>query len=335
MRPTTLAFLLVVGCGGGVSDGSNASTPPVPPSPPPTSTATPPAPGLTLDAALAQGRSLAVDDAHVFLASEQRSLARFPALLDATGAPLLAGYFGYVALDATSVYTVRDSRTIVRLPKGGGPEIVLTTLDTGAASGGVRVAGDNVYFLSVTTTGGLEHQVSHCALERVPAAGGAPTVLMTYDGCGDFVVDDHAVYALRDAELLVIPVDGSASSVLTTFAGADASYLSLAQDDTRLWAAALHGSHVFSVAKAGGAVAPRATTSGLPHSITVAGEDLYWLEIPTDLGGPAAADVMTATKSGGPPRRLLAGVVGAEAIAVNTDAVYSAGLGALHRVLRH
>lgn len=89
------------------------------------------------------------------------------------------------------------------------------------------------------------------------------------------------------------------------------------------------------MAKAGGAIESRATTSGLPHALTVAGDDLYWLEIPTDLAGPAAADLMTAPKSGGAARRLIAGVVGAEVVGVNANAVYCAGLGALQRVLRH
>ena len=337
MRAALLAVLLGVGCGGAVADGTSSSNPPVAPSPPPTAapppTSPPTSPALTIDEPNARGRSLAVDETSVFVASEAGGVARFPALLDAKGTTLASGYFGTLALDGASVYAVRDNRTLVRVPKAGGPETVLAVLDAGDTEV-VRVAAGGVYFLSVTTAG-LEHPILHCTLGRVAKEGGASTLLMTYDGCGDLVVDDHAVYATRDRELLRIPVDGSAPSILLTLTGNDAwAPLSLAQDDLRIWIAS-YGSRIFSVAKAGGAVEQRATTAGLPSSLTVAGDDLYWLERVSDLSGPPRADLMTAPKGGGPARKLLDAVAEVQAVAVNNDAVYCAGRGPLHRVARH
>lgn len=337
--PAPVAVLAcLAGCGGVVSDGAGTSSPPAtPPAVSGTNPGTPPAPpppaDLANDDPLAHGRSLAVDDAFAFVGSEEASLARFSASLASAGTPLSKGFFFSIVLDDTSTYAVRDGRFLVRVPKTGGAETILTTVAGDAYASELRIAGGSAYFFSIVTTGGLEHQISHCTLARMPLAGGTPTPLLTYDGCGRLVVDDRAVYTVRGNDMLAIPVDGTTPTVLSTLTGGD--LYDLAQDATRIWVASLHDSRIFSVPKAGGAVAAHSTTLGRLRAIIADRDDLYWLEIPSDPGGVARADVKTAPKSGGPARTLLSNVEGAEALAVNTDGVYVAGLGALHRVARH
>lgn len=338
--PARVAVLAcLAGCGGVVSDGAGTSSPPAPPpAVSGTNPGTPPAPprpvDVTNDDPLAHGRSLAVDDAFAFVGSEGAgtSLARFSASLASAGTPLSKGSFFSIVLDDTSTYAVRDGRFLVRVPKTGGAETILTTVAGAAYASELHIAGGSAYFFSMVTTG-LEHQTSHCTLARMPLAGGTPTPLLTYDGCGALVVDDRAVYTVRGTDMLAIPVDGTTPTVLSTVMGGDR--YDLAQDATRIWVASLHDSRIFSVPKAGGAVAAHSTTLGLPYAIIADRDDLYWLESPGIGGGVARADVKTAPKSGGPARTLLSNVEGAEALAVNTEGVYVAGFGALHRVARH
>lgn len=329
MRAPFLLGWLVVACGGAsTSDGVPQPAPSSPPITTPPLPSTPPP--ITLDDTSARGRSLAVDDAHVFLSSEDRGLVRIPALLGASPVPLSSGFFGAVALDPASIYSSRN-QTLVRVPKDGGTETVLVTIPD-AYWGPVRVSGQRVYFVSFTMTGGLERTQSHCTLQTISTDGGAPSTLLTYDTCGDFVVDENAVYAVRANDLVKIRIDGGAVTTLATL-GQD--ILNLAQDDARIWVSALHTKQIVSVPKAGGAVELALTTPGLPTSLVADGADLVWLELPADFGGRARADVVIAPKNGGTSRTLVANVEGATALAVNADAVYCAGLGPLLRVSRH
>jgi hypothetical protein len=273
---------------------------------------------------------------NVFIANEQNRLQRFPAALDGLGSSLLSrAYLTSIVLDDRNVYAFSaQDRAIVYVPKEGGPTSVLAVFDAEAYGQALRISGEWLYFVSVVTSGGLEHQVSHCTLKRISVHGGAAAVLLQYDNCGELVVDDRAVYAIGASKLLEIPLDGSAPSTLFAFA-ADGDRISLAADDTHVWVAALHENRIFSIAKAGGAAISGLITAGLPFALSISGAELFWLEAAVgSAAGQARADVMTARKSGGPAHRLLADAIGAEATAVNADALYIAGLGPLHRIAR-
>src|SRR5262249_12080394 len=108
------------------------------------------------------------------------------------------------AVDAANVYW-RSGASVVRAPKQGGPPV---TLFSDPELGSSAIDEANVYSATCTTDA---NQHRNGTIMVLPKAGGAPTDLVSGQGCPESIVDDATnIYWSAGGNIFTVPKSGGA-----------------------------------------------------------------------------------------------------------------------------
>ncbi|PKN47535.1 MAG: hypothetical protein CVU63_06320 [Deltaproteobacteria bacterium HGW-Deltaproteobacteria-20] len=251
--------------------------------------------------------ALALDNTDVYFMSFA-SLARVSKAGGAPSAVTQGDFFPPLALDATHLYTFRDTdRRLVKIHKVGAASVDLGPPETGTPQGLVVVGG---YAYWVAYPGGLR---------RVPVAGGS---VETLSGPTDYPVGlavdgSHAYFSsLMGQSISRVPTGGGTAETLATAL--------LAPNHLALSGATLYYADVNTIQaipKQGGQI--RVVTDALPSNLVVDDTHAYW-------GSFTARHVARAPLSGGAAELVAKDLNTPNSLALDDTHVYFVDEGAVH-----
>jgi hypothetical protein len=243
-------------------------------------------------------------------------LEMLAAIFDA-GAPHEPSHDLLVA-GAGELYLARSSDdTIVAVPRSGGPPRTIARLE--GPIWGMALA-DGALWLTTTR---LTDTHARGAVERIPVAGGAPTVVaeglarpraIASDGRWVFVVDVDASEPglLHRSAIVRLPAAGGPPVIVGRCEGEVTGVL---LDDANVYWANRFDGTIVAAPKAGGDPRSLATERGLPEQLVESGGDLYWVERRSET-------VWSMPKAGGGPRTIVQDFAGFANLVVDARAIW-------------
>jgi hypothetical protein len=233
---------------------------------------------------------------------------------------------------ATDLYLARASdNTIVGVPKGGGRPRTIARLE--GPVWGMALA-DGALWVSTTRAGASQPSPdggrapaadahAHGAVEKIPLAGGAPTVVadglarpraVASDGRWLFVVDVDASEPglLHRSTIVRLPAAGGPRAIVARCEGEVGGVV--LDDANAYWADRFDGT-IVAAPKAGGDPRSLATERGLPEQLVALGGDLYWVE-------KRSETLWSMPKAGGAPRSIAQDFAGFTNVVVDARGVW-------------